>query len=121
MNSAIVVGLMSGTSLDGIAAAVTRFSRTDSGKINAELLAFINRAYTPVQRERLADALTGVSAAEYCRLNFDLGGWLAAARSSGVPAEWPALDHRPAQHCGLLLGSCPRHRLVAIFTPQLQV
>ena len=25
----------------------------------------------------------------------DLGGWLAAARSSGVPAEWPALDHRP--------------------------
>ncbi len=79
MNSAVVVGLMSGTSLDGIAAAVTRFSRTDAGKISAELLAFTNRAYTPAQRERLVNALTGVSAAEYCRLNFDLGGWLADA------------------------------------------
>ncbi len=108
MNSTIVVGLMSGTSLDGIAAAVTRFSRTESGKINAELLAFINRAYTPVQRERLADALTGVSAAEYCRLNFDLGGWLAdaaiaviaesgVARSdiSGIASHGQTVWHEP--------------------------
>ena len=108
MNSTIVVGLMSGTSLDGIAAAVTRFSRTDSGKINAELLAFINREYTPVQRERLANALTGASASEYCRLNFDLGGWLAdaaiaviaesgVARSdiSGVASHGQTVWHEP--------------------------
>nr|MBA3404260.1 anhydro-N-acetylmuramic acid kinase [Gemmatimonadaceae bacterium] len=108
MNSTIVVGLMSGTSLDGIAAAVTRFSRTDSGKINAELLAFINREYTPVQRERLANALTGASASEYCRLNFDLGGWLAdaaiaviaesgVARSdiSGIASHGQTVWHEP--------------------------
>ena len=79
MNTAVVVGLMSGTSLDGIAAAVTRFERTAGGTVSAELLAFITHDYTPVQRERLANALTGVSASEYCRLNFDLGGWLGDA------------------------------------------
>lgn len=84
MNSKVVVGLMSGTSLDGIAAAVVRFSETGAGKIDAELLAFISRAYTPVQRERLATALTGASASEYCRLNFDLGGWLADAAVAAI-------------------------------------
>lgn len=84
MNSAVVVGLMSGTSLDGIAAAVVRFSETGTGKIDAELLSFINRAYTSAERDRLAHALTGVSASEYCRLNFDLGSWLADAAVEAI-------------------------------------
>ncbi|MEO5579403.1 MAG: anhydro-N-acetylmuramic acid kinase [Gemmatimonadaceae bacterium] len=84
MNSAILVGLMSGTSLDGITAAVARFDRSDRGVIRAELLAFVNRDYTPAQRERLSHALTGASASEYCRLNFDLGGWLADAAIAGI-------------------------------------
>jgi anhydro-N-acetylmuramic acid kinase len=74
----VVIGLMSGTSLDGITAAAARF--TDRGpRVHAELLAWITHPYTPAQRERLAHALTGATPAEYCRVNFDLGGWLADA------------------------------------------
>src|SRR5678816_4443160 len=69
----IVVGLMSGTSLDGISAAVVRFSEDDS----AELLAFRQLPYSATQRDRLAGALRGCTPDEYCRLNFDLGNWLA--------------------------------------------
>lgn len=73
--SAILVGLMSGTSLDGISAAVVRFGENS----NAELLAFRQLPYSRLQRERLAGALAGTTPDEYCRLNFDLGGWLADA------------------------------------------
>ena len=79
MASAVVVGLMSGTSLDGISAAVARFRDASDGRIDVDLLAFTSRAYTRDERARLATALSGTTAAEYCRLNFDLGGWLADA------------------------------------------
>ncbi len=80
----IYLGLMSGTSLDGISAAVVRFTRGDGDRVsaqlvNAELLAFVGSTYTPEQRSRLHDALTGGSARDYCRLGFDLGDWLAGA------------------------------------------
>ena len=74
----ILIGLMSGTSLDGITAAVARFTENE-GAVRAELLAFTGRDYTPAQRDRLARALSGATPAEYCRLNFDLGEWLADA------------------------------------------
>lgn len=82
--SRILIGLMSGTSLDGITAAVVRFYPTDSGGVTAELLAFTGRDYTPAQRERLARALSGATPSEYTRLNFDLGGWLADAAVSAM-------------------------------------
>jgi len=96
----IYVGLMSGTSLDGISAAVVRFRPPAAGaeppssraaeSPRAELLAFISTEYTPQQRERLHAALTQGSAREYCRLGFDLGSWLADATvavlaEAGVP------------------------------------
>src|SRR5512141_386385 len=83
-NSTVIVGLMSGTSLDGITAAVVRFSPKGETGVDAELLAFTVRDYTPPQRERLARALTGATPAEYTRLNFDLGGWLADAAISAI-------------------------------------
>ena len=88
--ASIHVGLMSGTSLDGISAAVVRFTDRD-GRPAAELLGFTQRAYTADERRRLARALEGGTPAEYCRLNFDLGGWLAdaaldALRAAGVDA-----------------------------------
>jgi anhydro-N-acetylmuramic acid kinase len=79
VTSGVVVGLMSGTSLDGISAAVARFRDAADGRIEVELLAFTSHAYTSAQRSRLGGALGGGTPAEYCRLNFDLGGWLADA------------------------------------------
>jgi anhydro-N-acetylmuramic acid kinase len=70
---------MSGTSLDGISAAVARFRDASDGRVDVDLLAFTSREYTSSERSRLSGALGGGTPAEYCRLNFDLGGWLADA------------------------------------------
>ncbi len=79
MADGVVVGLMSGTSLDGISAAVARFRDASDGRIDVGLLGFHSRAYAPAERARLHAANNGATPAEYCRLNFDLGGWLADA------------------------------------------
>ncbi len=79
MKSGVVVGLMSGTSLDGISAAVARFRDADDGRVDVDLLAFTSRSYTASERARLSRALGGTTPGEYCRLNFDLGDWLADA------------------------------------------
>ena len=73
------VGLMSGTSLDGISAAVARFTPTGERAYDAELLGFHVHEYTGAQRTRLLAAMREGSAQEYCRLAVDLGGWLADA------------------------------------------
>jgi anhydro-N-acetylmuramic acid kinase len=75
----VVVGLMSGTSLDGISAAVVRFRSGANGVPTAELLAFNVTEYTAQQRARLGAAMTGGSPADFCRINVDLGEWLAQA------------------------------------------
>ena len=73
------VGLMSGTSLDGISAAVARFTPTGEAGYRTELLGFHVHDYSAAQRARLAAAMQGGSARDYCRLAADLGGWLADA------------------------------------------
>lgn len=85
----VVVGLMSGTSLDGISAAVVRFAR-DGARLDAQMLAYEVLAYDDAQRDRLARALREGTPEEYCRVNFDLGELLARAAirviaESGVP------------------------------------
>ena len=77
--SMVLVGLMSGTSLDGATAAVVRFTPADGGRVSADLLGFTLHEYSPEQRARLVRALNGASPSEYTRLNFELGGWLADA------------------------------------------
>lgn len=74
----ILIGLMSGTSLDGIAAAAVRFHRTADGD-RPELLAFESIAYTTDQRARLAAGMVQGTAQDFCRLHVDLGHWLADA------------------------------------------
>jgi anhydro-N-acetylmuramic acid kinase len=82
---------MSGTSLDGISAAVVRFTSTGEGaRPQADLLAFRVLPYDDARRARIARAIDGVTPDEFCRLNFDLGHWLAdaaiaAIAESGVP------------------------------------
>jgi anhydro-N-acetylmuramic acid kinase len=86
VSSEIYVGLMSGTSLDGISAAVARF---DSDR--CELLAAVNCPYTEAQRSRIERVLTApVSAGEWSQLDVDVGAWLANAAQtviakSGIP------------------------------------
>ena len=78
------VGLMSGTSLDGISATVARFHPESDDRFTAEMLAFISLPYTPEQRSRLERALSGATPSEYTRLGFDLGGWFADAAIAAI-------------------------------------
>jgi len=80
----VYVGVMSGTSLDGISAAAVRFAdklgaAPVNGETRATLLAFRVTPYTDEQHARLRKALSAGTAQDYCRLNFDLGTWLAEA------------------------------------------
>jgi anhydro-N-acetylmuramic acid kinase len=77
--SDVYIGLMSGTSLDGISAAVVRFRPTKAPRLRPELLGFTVTEYSPQQRKRLHAAMSGGTAKELCMLAFDLGAWLADA------------------------------------------
>ncbi len=74
---------MSGTSLDGISAAVVRFdaaSTMPGDYAGCELLAFTTRRYGVPERQRLERAMqASLPPAEWCQLSFDLGHWLADA------------------------------------------
>ena len=75
---------MSGTSLDGISAAVVRFDRGRDGRIAYELLGM---SVTGVRRRAAratSRALVGATPREYCRLAFDLGDWLADAAIAAI-------------------------------------
>ena len=85
MSDGVYIGLMSGTSLDGISAAAVRFTERD-GRTHFELLAFRSSAYTKEQRNRMLAAMTGVPTSEYSALAFDFGAWLGEA-AIGVIAD----------------------------------
>lgn len=87
----VVVGLMSGTSLDGITAAVACFTEAE-GRTAVELLAQVQRPYDAPTRERLASALVGATPREYTRLDFALGGWLADAAIAAIAEAGIARD-----------------------------
>lgn len=80
----VYIGLMSGTSLDGISAAAVRFHREGGQGFRPELLAYTVTPYAPEQRERLLAAMQGGTAKELCRLAFDFGDWLATAAASVI-------------------------------------
>jgi anhydro-N-acetylmuramic acid kinase len=86
------VGLMSGTSLDGVTAAVVRFperkTRDARGetrdRYGVELLSHVQHQYSTEQRSRLRAAMSEGTAREYCRLGFDLGAWFADAAIEAI-------------------------------------
>jgi anhydro-N-acetylmuramic acid kinase len=88
----VMVGLMSGTSCDGVDAAVVRVEGT-GGDLRAQLLHFRTLPYPEAFRERLLAPV--LDAASMCSLNMELGEWLAravldavdAARCLGVSAD----------------------------------
>ncbi|MGD2215778.1 MAG: anhydro-N-acetylmuramic acid kinase, partial [Gemmatimonadales bacterium] len=71
------LGLMSGTSLDGVDAALVRVEERD-GRLGAYVEAFRSVAYEPEQRAAIKTGLAG-GPRELCRLNVELGGWFADA------------------------------------------
>ena len=78
----VYVGLMSGTSCDGVSAAAARFVDGPGGSVAAELVGFVQVPYTGAQRDRLLAAMAGATPREYCRLDADVGGWLADAAAA---------------------------------------
>jgi len=88
----LAAGLMSGTSLDGISAALVRIAEPSPGAFGVELLAFLTTPFSDAQRDRIANTIAGGSARELALLDADLGGWfadaaLAVLAKGGVPVS----------------------------------
>ncbi|HEX6037705.1 anhydro-N-acetylmuramic acid kinase [Longimicrobium sp.] len=73
-----VIGLMSGTSLDGIDAALVEVDGTGPDDIRIQVLHSLTLPYTDEQRRMSHDAIVAGSAEALCGLHADLGEWLAA-------------------------------------------
>jgi anhydro-N-acetylmuramic acid kinase len=90
-----VIGLMSGTSADGVDAALVEIRGRDHD-LKLDLLAFHTYSYPELFRRRLLQAMTHGTMADACHLNVALGEWLARAalmllRRTRVPADEVAL------------------------------
>lgn len=73
----LVIGLMSGTSLDGIDAALVEFTGSVA-EPQWRIRAFVDIPYDAAQRAAIHDGIVRGSAASLCRLNVDIGEWFAA-------------------------------------------
>lgn len=71
----LMVGLMSGTSLDGVDAALVRIQ----GPTHLELLAFAQRPYRAEERAAIEAVLSGGAIAETARLHVQLAEWACEA------------------------------------------
>jgi anhydro-N-acetylmuramic acid kinase len=73
-----VIGLMSGTSLDGIDAALVEFDG-EPATLAWRLAGFVSVPYAAEQRRAIHDGIVAGTAPALCRLHAVLGEWLAAA------------------------------------------
>src|SRR2546422_2275800 len=73
-----VIGLMSGTSADGVDAALVDI-RATGHDLKITLKAFRTFPYPTAFRERLLQAMTGGAVEDVCHLNGALGEWFARA------------------------------------------
>jgi anhydro-N-acetylmuramic acid kinase len=94
----LAIGLMSGTSLDGMDAALVRFQ----GPTHATLLDFTTRPYADQERAQLRTALNGANAATLARLHVQLAEWASEAvqtllQKSHMPASELSLIAFPGQ------------------------
>jgi anhydro-N-acetylmuramic acid kinase len=75
----LIVGLMTGTSLDGIDAALVDIEGDSVETLRWKLIRSITLEFTPERRDAIHDAIVAGSAQALCALNADLGEWLAEA------------------------------------------
>ena len=75
----LFVGLMSGTSIDGIDAVLVRIDGDSSTTLAWSLLAFSTTAYDEDRRKTILEALEEGTPDTLCRLHASLGEWFASA------------------------------------------
>lgn len=88
----LIVGLMSGTSLDGVSAALVEIEGETAETLRWEMRGWCTVAYDEVRRRSIHDAIVGGSAAKLCTLQAELGEWFAEAvhrvcDEAGVPLD----------------------------------
>ncbi len=76
MMELMAVGVMSGTSLDGVSTALVRITESP---LDARLVGFRREPYTPAERESLVDAIARGGARDLALLHVALGERFAAA------------------------------------------
>jgi anhydro-N-acetylmuramic acid kinase len=86
----LIVGLMTGTSFDGVDAALVEVAGGSVDDLRWRLLAAATVPFLPARREAIQAAILAGSPETLCALNADLGEWLAEAaaevcRRGGVP------------------------------------
>lgn len=86
----LIVGLMSGTSLDGVDAALVEVGGSSAGDVSVRTVRSLTVPYDEDQREAIHAAIGAGTAEALCALHADLGEWLAAAAlrvcdEAGVP------------------------------------
>lgn len=84
-----LIGLMSGTSLDGVDAALVDVEGSGTEDVRIHVLHALTAPYADEQRRAIHDAIVAGTAEALCGLHADLGEWLANAalavcREAGV-------------------------------------
>jgi anhydro-N-acetylmuramic acid kinase len=75
----LIIGLMSGTSLDGVDAALVEIKGTNTDDISWRLVHSCTVPYTEARRDAIHGAILAGTADALCALHTDLGEWLAEA------------------------------------------
>lgn len=74
-----VIGLMSGTSLDGVDAVLAEFEGHTEAELRWRVLGFVSVPYTQERRTVIHDAILEGTAERICRVHGLLGEWFAEA------------------------------------------
>lgn len=75
----LIIGLMSGTSLDGVDAALVEVSGDSVETLDWKLIGSITTPYDPDRRARILHVIGAGAAPELSALNVEVGEWLASA------------------------------------------